>query len=86
MGEERETYKMQLIWCLLSNFISTCFGHHCSHHQKNNSMNCRIWCSAMLVMAVAVWSWDACCMHCEIYCEHYFSPDDGNNDARNMLR
>ena len=31
-------------------------------------MHCRIWCSALVVMAVAVWSWDASCMHCEGYC------------------
>ena len=31
-------------------------------------MHCRIWCSALVVMAVAVWSWDARCMHCEGYC------------------
>jgi len=65
MGEERETNKLQLIWCLLSNFISTCFGHHYSHHEENNSVHCHICCSALLVMAVAVCSWDASCMHCE---------------------
>ena len=83
-------------------------------------MHCRIWRSALVVMAVAVWSWDASCVHCEGYCStqlnsnldsahslhpsytqpqpslpvqnaicgsaHYCSPDDGHNDARNMLR
>ena len=28
-------------------------------------MHCRIWCSALFVMAVVVWSWDASCVHCE---------------------
>ena len=58
---------MQLIWCL-SNFISTCFGHHYAHHQENKSVHCRIWCSVLVVMAVVVWSWDASCVHCEGYC------------------
>ena len=96
-------------------------------------MHYRIWCSALFVMAVVVWSWDANCVHCESYCstvsncvhcESYCStvsnnnfhsadssrpssiqpqlsqpvqnticgsaqscsPDDGHNDARNMLR
>ena len=31
-------------------------------------MHCRKWCSALVVMAVAVWSWDASCVHCEGYC------------------
>jgi len=47
---------------------STCFGHHYAHHQENKSVQCRIWCSALVVMAVAVWSWDANCVHCESYC------------------
>ena len=28
-------------------------------------MHCRIRCSALVVMAVVVWSWDASCVHCE---------------------
>ena len=43
---------MQLIWCLLSNFISTCFGHDYAYHQENKSVHCHIWCSALVVMAV----------------------------------
>ena len=31
-------------------------------------MHCRIWCSALEVLAAVVWSWDACCVHCESYC------------------
>ena len=60
-------------------------------------MHCRIWCSALVVMAVVVWRWDASCVHFESYCSqavqdpicgsaHSCSPDDGHNDARNMLR
>ena len=66
-GEETETNKMQLIWCLFQT-ISTCFGHHYAHHQENNSVHCRIWFCALVVMAVAVWSWDVSCVHCEDYC------------------
>ena len=71
-------------------------------------MHCRIWCSALLVKAVVVRSWDASCVHCEgahslhhsstqpqpsltvqnTICgsAHSCSPNDGHNDARNMLR
>ena len=83
-------------------------------------MHCRLWCSALVVMAVVVWSLYASSVHCESYCSiesksnfhsshssrprstqpqpsqtvqntisgsaHSCSPDDGHNDARNMLR
>jgi len=49
-------------------FISTYFGHYYAHHQENKSVHCRIWCSALFVMAVVLWSWDASCVHCEVYC------------------
>jgi len=26
-------------------------------------VHCRLWCSALLVMAVVVWSWDVSCVH-----------------------
>ena len=39
-----------------------------AHHQENKSVHCRIWCSALDVMAVVAWSWDASCVHCERYC------------------
>ena len=35
-------------------------------------MHCLIWCSALVVMAVVVWSWDASCVHCESYCSCWF--------------
>ena len=31
-------------------------------------MYCSIWCSALVVIAVVVWSWDASCVNCESYC------------------
>ena len=56
----------------------------------------------LVEMAVAVWSWDASCVHTAWIpaphshshhyqntirgSAHYCSPDDGHNDARNMLR
>jgi len=52
---------MQLIWCLLSKFISTCFGHHYANNQENKTVHCSIWCSALVVMAMVVWSWNASC-------------------------
>jgi len=45
-----------------------CFGHHYVHHQENKSVHCCIWCYALVVLAVVVWSWDASCVHCESYC------------------
>ena len=35
---------------------------------RRTSVHCRMWCSALVVMAVVVWSWDASCVHCESYC------------------
>ena len=34
-----------------------------AHRQENKSVYCRIWCSALVVLAVVVWSWDASCVH-----------------------
>ena len=34
---------------------------------RRTRVHCRIWCSALVVMAVVVWSWDASCVHCEDY-------------------
>ena len=42
--------------------ISTCFGHHYAHHQENKAVYYRIWCSAVVVLAVVVWSWVASCV------------------------
>jgi hypothetical protein len=54
---------------------STCFGHHYAHHQELESIiqmvaACGIWCFGFQVVGM-VWSSRA--------------PDDGHNDARNML-
>jgi len=46
--------------------ISTCFGHHYAHHQENKYVHCRMWYSALVVMDVVVWSWEASCVHCEV--------------------
>jgi len=44
--------------------ISTCFGHHYAHHQENKTVHYCIWCSALVVLAVVVWSWVISCVHC----------------------
>jgi len=44
--------------------ISTCFGHHYAHHRENKTMYYCIWFSALVVLAVVMWSWDASCVHC----------------------
>ena len=102
--------------------ISTCFRHHYAHHQENKTVYCSIWCSALVVLAVVVWSCILSCVHCvkvtvqnsnlhTVHTAHdadphnysqpqpaqpvqnticgstrSCSPDDGHNDARNMLR
>ena len=56
-------------------FIIKLLSQHVSGiimHQENKSVNCRIWCSALVVMAVVVWSWDASCVNCEGDCLNYF--------------
>ena len=68
-GEEKETSKMQLIWCLLSNFYLNMFrASLCPSSGEQECVHCRIWCSALVVLAVVVWSWDASCVHSESYC------------------
>jgi len=44
--------------------ISTCFGHHYAHHQENKTVYFCIWCSALVVLAVVVYSWVVSCVHC----------------------
>ena len=39
---------------LLSEHVS---GHHYAHHQENKTVYYCIWCSALVVLAVVVWSW-----------------------------
>jgi len=91
--------------------ISTCFGHHYAHHQENKTVYYCIWCSALVVLVMVVWSWVVRCVHCVKVTVRTVtftqftqpqtaqpvqntirsntrscSPDDGHNDARNMLR
>jgi len=74
---------MQLILSLFQLSISTCFGQHYAHLQENKTAHYRIWCSALVVLAVVVWSWDASCVRTvHTAC----SPEDEQSDARNMLR
>jgi len=77
---------------------ATCFGHHYAHRQENKTVYYCIWCSALVVLAVVVWSWVVNCVDCvKVHTVHTVqnticsstrscSPDDGHNDARNMLR
>ena len=59
---ERNQQDATNLMFIIKLFIPTCFGHHYAHHQENKSVHCRIWCSALVVMAVVVWSWDASCV------------------------
>ena len=42
--------------------MSTCFGHHYAPHQENKTVYYRIWCSALVLLAVVVWSWVVSCV------------------------
>ena len=53
-------------------------------------MHCRVWCSALVVMAVVVWSWDASCVHCEGHCSTESNSSQNsyprNNDSELQLQ
>ena len=38
--------------------------HHYAHHQENKTEYYCIWCSALVVLAVVVWSCVVSCVHC----------------------
>ena len=63
-GEERETNKMQLIRCLLSNFYLNIFQASLCPSSGEQDLYYRIWCSALVVLAVVVWSCVVSCVHC----------------------
>ena len=42
--------------------IPTCFGHHYAHHQGNKTVSYCMWCSALFVLFVVVWTLDAGCV------------------------
>jgi len=47
--------------------ISTCFGHHYTHHQENRTVSYCMQCSAWvcrLWLAVILWSCVVSCVHC----------------------
>ena len=55
----------------------------------------RIWCSALVVLTVVVWSWDVSCVHCEgegasemflfqILNPHEVTRDLGDKDCRHF--
>jgi len=41
--------------------------HHYAHHQENKTEYYCIWCSALVVLAVVVWSCVVSCVHC-VHC------------------
>ena len=67
-----QTNKMQLIWCLLSNYLSQSNSNlHSAHSMHPSSTQPQ---PSLPVQNTICGS------------AHYCSPDDGDNDARNMLR
>jgi len=88
-----KTNKMQQMF-IFSN-ISTCFGHHYAHLQENKTYYC-MWCAALVLLDVVG---SGCGAPHNRYQPHpaepaqhttcsntSCSPEDGHNDARNMLR
>jgi len=49
------------------------------------AVHCRIWCSALVVLAVVVWSWDASCVHCESYCPSPYIHDARSQEPKNIF-
>ena len=50
-------------------FITKLLSQHVSgittpHLRENKTVYYHIWCSALVVLAVVVWSWDASCARC----------------------
>jgi len=75
---------MQQLDVYFNNF-STFVGHHYAHLQENKT-----YATACGVLRWFCWMWlvavvGRCLVGCE-HCEGYCSPEDGHNDARNMLR
>jgi hypothetical protein len=61
--EERDQQDATNLMFIHNLFVSTCFGHHYAHHQENQTVFYHIWCSALVVMDVAVRSWDMSHVH-----------------------
>ena len=55
------------MWCLLSNFYLNMFRASLCPSSGEQEYTLRIWCSALVVMAVVVWSWEASCVHSHHY-------------------
>jgi len=70
------------------NTFSTCFGHHYAHLQETKTCvtgrGVLRWFCWMYLVAV-VGRCVVGCEHCEGYCSTC-PPEDGHNDARNVLR
>jgi len=57
--------------------VSTCFGHHYAHHQENKTVSYSIQCSALVVLAVVLWSCVVSCVHCvKVHTAHDAAPQD----------
>ena len=65
--EERKTDKMQQLRFLLLTSVSTCFGHHYAHLQKNKGPV-----TAFDVLFWFCWLWLVAVVgRCLVGCEHY---------------
>jgi len=65
----------------------TCFGHQHAHHQENKTVYYRIWCSALVVLAVVVWSCVVSCVHSKLHTVHTaHDAAPHNNSQHNQCR
>jgi len=91
---EKENQKDVTIRCLLSTSVSTCFGHHYAHLQENKD---RVLLHMVFCAGSAGWGWKrlwGATNHIQqnqrrtpyAVTHGLCSPEDGHNDARNMLR
>ena len=89
--EERENQQYAKIRCLLSTSVPTCFGHHYDHLQENKDrvLLHMVYCSHPTTQRPT-----AATNHIQqnqsstpyAVTHGLCSPEDGHNDARNMLR
>ena len=75
--------KMQQMF--IFNNISTCFGHHYAHLQENKTYYC-MWCAALVLLDVVGSIQQNQRSTPRAVTHMSCSPEDGHNDARNMLR
>jgi len=68
-------FVLKILKILFTLFRSTCFGHHCAHHQELLSCTCSFWSRVVL---------GSLCPPVLLCCNCWEAPDDGHSGVRNM--